>query len=86
MSYGKVGLTEIQLCKPKEVALALGLRYCAVCLIIRKYLKMEGVLLDKLPRKPSSRQPKITPALATYLLEPETLKSWRGWSMARRVF
>jgi transposase len=79
-----MGSTKRQ-CPPKQVALALGLRYCAVTLVLRQYLRAGGELPEPQPRRPWSRPSKITPELATHLLAPATLEAWRGWSMARRV-
>ena len=85
LAYGRVGEHEDQRCRPKEIALDLGLRYCAVAKVLRLYRLAGGQLPEKRPRKPSARVPRISAELAAHLLEPETLKAWRGWSIARRV-
>jgi hypothetical protein len=35
--------------------------------------------------KPNRRPSKFTAELKTYLLDNETLKAWRGWSLGKRV-
>ena len=85
LAYGAVGEVDQLLRRPKDIALALGLRYCTVARLLRLYRRAEGQMPVFPPRRPSSRQPKITPALAEFLLDPATLKAWRGWSMTRRV-
>ena len=86
LTYGQVGLTGTRRFGPKQIALALGLRYGSVTLVLRQYRALGGRLPEKQPRKPSSRPPKITPELSAYLLDSATLKAWRGWPMTRRVW
>ena len=85
LAYGWVGNLGPLRRRPKDIALALGLRYCTVILFLRRYRRAEGQMPERQPPRPSSRQLKITPALAAHLLDNATLRAWRGWSMQRRV-
>lgn len=85
LTYGQVGSRGPVQRKPKDVALSLGIRYNTVLLQLRNYIKRGYKLPEPLPIKPNRRPSKFTAQLKTYLLDNETLKAWRGWSLGKRV-
>jgi transposase len=85
MAYGDVGSLGPMLRRPREIALALGIRYNTVIVNLRKYRQAGGVITPFVHYHRGQRTEKITPELGVFLLAPATLKAWRGWPMARRV-